>query len=68
MYTIQIIARCPDEDAEVSPALLESTECIVEVSISLLLEQLFGTVLVETVNVAYSPPEEVREDPLSRAA
>lgn len=60
MYVIQILACCPDDGAEVAPCLLESASCLIEESISLLLVQLFSSVFIDSVNITYSPPEEVR--------
>jgi hypothetical protein len=68
MFTIQIIANCPEGHGEVDPKSLEGAACMIEESISLLLVQLFGSVLVDKVSVTYSPQEEVRGDLVAPAA
>ncbi len=68
MYTIEFIARCPEGQCEVDPKLLDAATCLIEESISLLLVQLFGSVLVEKMAVVYSPLEDARGSTLSQAA
>lgn len=68
MYTIQIFVRCPDEDAEIAPSQIESAACLIEESISLLLLQLFGVVLVDMVNITFSAHEESRGNQLTPVA
>jgi hypothetical protein len=68
MFTIQIIANCPQGHGEVDPKSLEGAECLIEESVSLLLVQLFGSVLVDRVSVTYSPLENARGNLLSPAA
>lgn len=40
MFTIQIIANCPEGLGEVDPKSLEGAACLIEESVSLLLVQL----------------------------
>ena len=68
MYTIQIIANCPEGHGEVDPKSLEGAACLLEESVSLLLVQLFGSVLVDKVSVTYSPLENACGNSLSPAA
>lgn len=68
MFTIQIIANCPEGHGEVDPKSLEGAACLIEESLSLLLVQLFGSVIVDRVNVTYSPLENARSNMLSPAA
>ena len=68
MYTIEFIARCPEGQCEVDPKLLDAVTCLIEESISLLLVQLFGSVLVEKVNVSFAPLENARGNLLLPAA
>ena len=68
MYTIEFVASCPEGQSEVDPKLLEAAACLIEESVSLLLVQLFGSVLVEEVNVSFVPLEHARGNLLSPAA
>jgi len=68
MYTIEFIARCPEGQSEVDPKSLDGAACLIEESISLLLAELFGGVLVEKVNVSFAPLENARGNLLLPAA
>lgn len=54
MYTIRVVLRCPGEQCEISASPLDAAECIIEERIGLALLELFGTVLMDCVNVEYS--------------
>jgi hypothetical protein len=62
MYTIQVVLRCPDEQSEIHSSLLDDAECIIEERIGLALLELFGTVLVDCVNVKYTSLQNERGD------
>lgn len=55
MYTIRIAVRCPAVCAEVLPGDLESAARVIEERMSLLLLEIFTTVLVDAVSVVYDP-------------
>ncbi len=62
MYTIQVMLRCPDEQSEIYASSLDDAECVIEERIGLALLELFGTVLVDCVNVKYSPLQDESGD------
>ncbi len=62
MYIIQVMLRCPDDQSEFHASLLDDAECIIEERISLALLELFGTVLVDCVNVQHSSLQDGRDD------
>lgn len=68
MYTIEFIARCPEGQFKVDPKSLDGAACLIEESVSLLLVQLFGSVLVEKVSVSFAPLENARGNLLLPAA
>ena len=68
MFTVQFIASCPEGQGEVDPQSLDCAACLIEETMSFLLVQLFGCVLVEEVSVIYSPFEDACDNSLSSAA
>jgi hypothetical protein len=68
MFTIHIIANCPEGHGEVDPKSLDGAACLIEETMSLLLVELFGGVLVEEVSVTYSSLEDACGNTLSPAA
>jgi len=59
MYTISIIACCPDEYAEVLPDALDCAACLVEEQVGLVLLELFGMVRIDVVSVTHSTSEDI---------
>ncbi len=55
---ICVIMHCPDKHNEVIPDALGSTGLLVEQSIGLALEKRLDHILVDMVNVSYSPYED----------
>ncbi len=62
MLTIHIVACCPIEQGEIEVTSLEQATCDIEEKIGLLLQQMFGVVLVEQVSITNSLPDEVRNN------
>ena len=60
MFTVRFIANCPAGQGEVDPKSLDCAACLIEETVSLLLVELFGGVLVEEVSVTHTPLENAR--------
>jgi len=65
---ISIIVRCPSRFSEVLPNDPESTELVIEACVSQALLELFGMVVVETVNISDASPEHEFDDAPSYGA
>lgn len=61
MLRIDIVACCPVDQDEIVASSLEQALCDIEECIGLRLQQMFGVVLVEQVNITVSSPEEMRD-------